>query len=93
MDCGFNNKETQGLFSKINIEGVSLFLGRWFPIRWLKTRPGGNGGGPTDFEPPRGGAMGGLVGALGSLAPEHQNAKEIPWENEELTADSPSDLS
>jgi len=59
----------------------------------LKSLLGGNGGGPAGVEHPRGGAIGGLVGALGSLAPEHQNAKEKPRENEELTADSPSDLS
>jgi len=34
-----------------------------------------------------------LVRALGSLAPEHQNVKEKPRKNEELMADSPSDLS
>ena len=51
----------------------------------------GNGGGPAGVEPPRSGAIGGLVGALGSLSPEHQNAKEKPRENEELTTDSHSD--
>jgi hypothetical protein len=75
-DCGWNNKNSQGLLKKTASERVSSIINRRIPIERLRLLP-------TELRPAgrqsqarRGGAIEGLAGALGSLAPVHQNAKE-----------------
>jgi len=88
MECGFKNKETQGLFSKIYPEGVSSNLDTWSKILRLRRLPGPNTGAPVVASrswAPDGGAIADLAGALGFLATEHQNAKEKRLGVEKLT--------